>query len=700
MVIVKNIPQFCLNKIKRKVALSLIACSFFNFSSSFAQEGSKRPSSESDYYQLMTLPIPEGVSLEVGGLASLPDGRLAVSTRRGEIWMITNPYMENLTKPTFTRFATGLADILGLAYKDGGMYFSQRGELTKASDTNGDGKADNFETVYRWPLSGHYHEYSYGPFLHPDGSMYVTLNVSFHPIEWWKAESLAKWRGWMLKISPDGQMTPIATGLRSPTGVGFNKEGDVFYSENQGDWVGTGGITHVEKGDFVGNPAGLVWTHLPESPLKLKYEDIPDSGEPMFEVAKKIKNLKTQTVSLPHTILGQSTSGILLNSDKGNFAPFFEGQLFIGDQAQSKIMRVSLEKVNGQYQGAAFPFIEGFSSGILRMTWGNDGSLFVGMTNRGWGSTGKEPYGVQRVVWTGKTPFEIKTMSAKPDGFELEFTKPLDKKTASDLASYKVTGFTYKYHHEYGSPITNQEDCSVRGVVVSEDGLKARVVVDNLREGYIHEVKADGVMDQNGMALLHNTGYYTLKSIPIGEKLTLNSFVASHKHQMGVDMKKDAAKKGKENKNVPVKLTSNSASTSTAKRMTEMPSSWTKGPDQTITIGTKPGLKFDAAPIQVKAGSKIKLTFNNNDDMLHNLVLVTPDQAIAVGEAAFKMGLEATKNDYVPKTEKVIAHTKLLQPMSSETIYFTVPSKPGVYTIVCTFPGHYYVMQEKFKVIE
>src|SRR5690606_585086 len=143
-------------------------------------------------------------------------------------------------------------------------------------------------------------------------------------------------------------------------------------------------------------------------------------------------------VWFPHTILGISTSGILNYNEKGRMGPF-EGQLFVGDQGHSKIMRVALEQVNGVYQGAVFPFREGFSSGILRLIWGADGSMFVGMTSRGWGSTGRELFGLQRLSWTGLTPFEMHTIKAKPDGFELNFTKPIDERTAKDALSYQLS---------------------------------------------------------------------------------------------------------------------------------------------------------------------------------------------------------------------------------------------------------------------
>src|SRR5690606_99205 len=154
--------------------------------------------------------------------------------------------------------------------------------------------------------------------------------------------------------------------FRSPAGMALNNEGDLFYSENQGHWVGSGHIAHVAENDFMGNPSGLKWSGEPESNISLKQADIPDTGEPMFEVAKRVKGIKTPAVWFPHTILGISTSGILSYDDKGEMGPF-NGQLFVGDQGHSKIMRVALERVNGVYQGAVFPFREGFSSGILRL---------------------------------------------------------------------------------------------------------------------------------------------------------------------------------------------------------------------------------------------------------------------------------------------------------------------------------------------
>ncbi|AQG80635.1 c-type cytochrome [Spirosoma montaniterrae] len=503
-----------------------------------AQESPK----EEDFFKILKVTAPEGTLLEVGGLTVLPNGDLGVATRRGDVWIVENPTSR---KPYFRKFASGLHEILGLTYKDGALYCAQRGELTKLVDTDKNGKADLFETVYAWPLSGHYHEYSFGPKIAPDGQFFVTGNVAFGDEEWWRGESRVPWRGWTMKISETGQMQPWATGMRSPAGLGIY-EGELFYADNQGDWMGSGGVVHVRKGSFVGHPAGLRWTGAPNSPVKLTTEQLYAKVDPrqrrdengraikpenvvnetpnvLYALKEQFPNVDIQTpaVWLPHGILGISNSEIL-EIPQGTFGPF-AGQLLVGDQGMSKISRVFMEKVNGEYQGGAIELRSGFRSGVLRMAWGKDGSLFVGETNRGWGSAGDANEGLQRLVWNGSVPFEMRTVKAMPDGFEVEFTKPVDRKSAEDLASYRVESFIYKYHPVYGSPTINKEAMTLKGVKVSPDGLKARLVVDGLKKYYIHQLTLDGVRGQEGSySLIHPIAYYTLNNIPDGQKLAVS----------------------------------------------------------------------------------------------------------------------------------------------------------------------------------
>ncbi|GAB4008680.1 hypothetical protein EXU85_31040 [Spirosoma sp. KCTC 42546] len=503
-----------------------------------AQESPK----EEDFFKILKVTAPEGTLLEVGGMTVLPNGDLGVATRRGDVWIVENPTSR---KPFFRKFASGLHEILGLTYKDGALYCAQRGELTKMIDSNQDGKADVFETVYAWPLSGHYHEYSFGPKIAPDGNFFVTGNVAFGDEEWWRGESRVPWRGWTMKISENGTMQPWATGMRSPCGLGIF-DGELFYADNQGDWMGSGGVVHVKKGAFVGHPAGLRWSGMANSPVKLTTEQftakvderrrrdengraikpenvVNETPNLLYAMKEQFPNAEIQTpaVWLPHGILGISNSEIL-EIPQGAFGPF-SGQLLVGDQGMSKISRVFMEKVNGEYQGGAIEFRNGFRSGVLRMAFAKDGSLFVGETNRGWGSAGDANEGLQRLAWNGAIPFEMRTVKAMPDGFEVEFTSPVDRKSAEDLASYRVESFLYKYHAVYGSPTINKEALPLKGVKVSADGLKARLIVGDLRKYYIHQLTLDGVRGATGSySLVHPIAYYTLNNIPDGEKLAMS----------------------------------------------------------------------------------------------------------------------------------------------------------------------------------
>ncbi|MDX2196510.1 MAG: plastocyanin/azurin family copper-binding protein [Cytophagales bacterium] len=661
---------------------------------------------EDDYYKIVTLPMPPEIIMEVGGLVSMPDGKLAVSTRRGEVWLVENPSLINNNPPRYTKYAEGLHEILGLAYKDGLLYCAQRGELTRLIDYDHNGKADAFEVVASWPLSGNYHEFSFGPKIDKDGNFIITTNIGFDPSKWWLARSYVPYRGFMLKISPDGKITPVASGLRSPCGIYVHENNDYFYSENQGDWVGSGGITHIERGNFVGNPASLVWASLPDNPVKLTINDIATMLEfdknymevaelselkrkkaTLYELSKKNKAIKPQAITLPHSVMGQSTSDMLQNNSDIEFAPFFDNQIFIGDQAQSKIMRLYLEKVKGVYQGAAFDFKKGFASGVLRMAWGKQNDMYIGGTGRGWESSGGKPFSLQKLVWTGDIPFEMKTVKAKPDGFEIEFIKPV-KKSAENINNYKVTSFTYLYHPNYGSPIIRDTIRKVQAAVLASDNKTVRIVVNKLSEGYIHEIKLQNITSVSDEPLLHNAAYYTLNVIPDGDKVQVTAAMAHAGHSMG-DMKQPAkAEKPVAQPAKPAKANSS------AKNQTTMPATWVGKADKTILLGTKPGLLYyDQDKIKVKAKQKIKLTFTNTDDMLHNVVIVNPGKGDVIGEISNNMGLEGPKMHYVPASADVLYHTKLVGPGSNESIYFVAPATPGEYTIVCTYPGHYATMQ-------
>ena len=111
--------------------------------------------------------------------------------------------------------------------------------------------------------------------------------------------------------------------------------------------------------------------------------------------------------------------------------------------------------------------------------------MYVGMTNRGWGSLGGKPYGLQRLVYTGVLPFEIKEMKLTKEGFDLTFTKPLDAATAPKLEAYSLSSFTHYYWGTYGSPEVDRKAEKVQAVKVSTDGKMASLKVDGFRPAHL-----------------------------------------------------------------------------------------------------------------------------------------------------------------------------------------------------------------------
>ena len=479
---------------------------------------------ESQFYRLTTVPLPSDCVLEVGGLAFRPDGKLLACTRRGEVWLIENPTSDSLADVKFSRFASGLHEPLGLWVQDNHTVFAvQRPELTKLID-RGDGVAGDFTTVCdKWGVSGDYHEFAFGPARDKYGNFYITLNVGFSGGH----QAKAAWRGWCVKVSPDGKMEPYAYGLRSPNGINFAPDGELFYTDNQGEWVATNKLHHLEKGKFYGHQAGLRW--VKQSPFAdqpdtvasgMWYDGTVPAQKKWHDLAKFIPWVEPTPVYpaidppciwFPYGRMGQSASEPVWDTTGGKFGPF-AGQCFVGDQTKSTVMRVALEKVNGVYQGACFPFRSGLQCGVNRLAFAPDGSLMVGETNRGWGSLGGKPYGLQRIAFDGKDPFEIHHIAITKDGFDLVFTKPLDPKSVG-TKPVSVSSFTYLYYSNYGCPEIDTRYETVGKPRLSADGKTLSVSVGGRKKGRIYEIRLEGLVAVDGEKVLHPEAYYTINEL-------------------------------------------------------------------------------------------------------------------------------------------------------------------------------------------
>ncbi|QDS94794.1 hypothetical protein FF011L_35760 [Roseimaritima multifibrata] len=462
---------------------------------------------EEDFYEITSFEIPDGVVLEACGFQLMPDGRLAIASRRGEIWMVTDPFAKSVPAANFKRFAQGLHEPLSLDYEDGWLYVTQRPELSRIKDEDGDGSADVFETVNdEWGISGDYHEYAFGSKADKNGDRWIVLCLTG------SFSSKVPYRGWCVRITPDGKLVPTTSGIRSPGGIRQNAAGDMFYTDNQGPWNGVCGLKHLIPGKFAGHPGGFEWYKLATESMGPQPPK-PKSDSRIMTEAARIEEFEPPAVLFPYPAMGQSASGIVCDTTDGKFGPF-ENQMFVADQSHSTVMRVYLEKVQGHYQGACFPFRAGFGSGNVGLEMSPDGSMFVGGTNRGWGARGPKPFAVERMNWTGKTPFEILEMRAIEGGFELVLTEPAKADSLKGTDNFAMKTYTYIYREQYGSPAVDETVPKITDVQLSADGLHVVLKIDGLQIGHVHELTVTGLLNKAGNPLLHPKAYYTLNYLP------------------------------------------------------------------------------------------------------------------------------------------------------------------------------------------
>jgi len=460
---------------------------------------------QSDFYLREEIPLPPGEVMEIGSIALMPGQQIAVTTRRGDLWICSGAYGDDLTQVIWKKFAQGLHEPFGMFWKAGWLYLTQRPEVTRLKDSTGSGVADTFETISSgWGINGDYHEYAFGSEPDRNGDIWVVLCLSGSV----NAES--NWRGWCVRITPDGKMIPTCSGIRSPGGIGFNAEGDAFYTDNQGFWNGSSSLKWLKPGSFQGNPTGNKFHTLANLPAP---PDIADKSRILTE-RTKFPEFIPPAVIFPHGKVGQSPTGIACDTSDGKFGPW-KNQLYVAEQTHSQIQRVCLEKINGFYQGAVFHFLEGFEAGLIPVRYdGTAGMIFTGGSNRGWASRGSKTFTFERVKWTGKTPFEIQTMTANSDGFTLNFTEPVDPVTAADPASYTMAAWTYIHQSGYGSPEVDQATPEILAASVSPDRKSVRLKIHGLVRGHVHHLDSKAVKSAKGDTLWHPDAYYTLNEIP------------------------------------------------------------------------------------------------------------------------------------------------------------------------------------------
>jgi len=448
-------------------------------------------------YKVETIKTPQGMEFHVTGLDVDSKNNIYAATRFGDVWRYT-------PEGQWQKFAEGLHEPTGLLVEDDNhIVVAQKPELTRLSDTDKDGVADEYIRVADgWKFHDNYHEYHFGPVKDKAGNYYGTLNLSHgdpNAFDMGTMGSSGGYRGWAYQVNQQGEFTPYAFGLRSPAGIGISPDDEIFFTDNQGDWVATSTLQLLKKDKFYGHPVSLI-DHPDYTPEKIRNTSV--------EAYDKWR--EKPVVHIPHVEIANSPGNPEWNTTKGQFGPF-EGQIFVGDQTQSNVFRIMLEEIDGVRQGAVINFIDGFQSGNIRVTFDQKGQLWIGQTARGWGAKGSKPYGLQKVVWDGTTPFELQNIQAKADGFRVSFTQPIDAKSIKKKA-ISAEQWHYNYGSDYGSPKVDLTQIDINSVKQVDD--KTIDIKLDATQGYVVMLDFAGLTNKKGSSASSTKVYYTLNKKP------------------------------------------------------------------------------------------------------------------------------------------------------------------------------------------
>jgi putative heme-binding domain-containing protein len=534
----------------------------------------------------------------------------------------------DLAKVRWRRYASGLHQALGLVVSERRVYVLGRDQITCLHDRNQDGEADFYECFT---------------------SAYPTSTASHDFICGLERDSSGRFytassKFGLLRIAADGRsLETLATGFRNPDGLGRAPDGTVTVPNSEGDWVPASMICEIRPGGHYGY----------NGPKEGRAPDLP-------------------LVYLPRGL--DNSSGGQVNVPMGQFGPL-EGQLLhfsFGTGAQFLVLR---EKVDGQPQGAVVPLPGEFLSGVHRGRFNPaDGQLYVtGMT--GWGTYTPADGCFQRVRYTGGKAQLPTAFHAHENGVLLAFSQPLDPNFATHADRYFAQAWNYHYGQSYGSPELStrhpgqpgHDALEVRSVRILPGGRSLFLEIPELQpvnQLHLH-LRPDNERPIDLFATIHNLappftgfpGYHPASKTIAAHPILSDMAALAHP---------------------PV------------------PNPWRakiKGA-RTVVIQVDKNLSYKVRSFEASAGEPIELTLINPDAVPHNWALVKPGTLAKVGELANKIIAEpdAASRHYIPRTDDVIVYTDVVGPQDQFSIRFRAPKTPGRYPYLCTFPGHWMVM--------
>jgi len=535
---------------------------------------------------------------------------------------------DTLRDVRWRRIAAGLNQPLGLVVVDDVPHVLCGDQLTRLVDTNGDGEADFYQCLSKKFEPSTGHNYKCGLERDAAGNFFTASHQG------------------LLRISPDGATVDVlAVGFRNPDGLGLLPDGTLTVPVSEGDLTPASAICSVRQ----------------------------RPGEPP---ADPVPNFRGTPPALPLAYLPRgldNSSGgqIFVSSDR--WGPL-AGQLLHFSFGTCSHFLVLRDEVDGTPQAAVVPLVGDFRSGAHRGRFHpRDGQLYVCGMN-GWSSYAVDDGCLQRVRYTGGVVQQPVRFRPHRNGVLLEFSAPLDPAVAGRAASHFAQCWNYRYGPAYGSPefspshygVVGHDPVAIASATVLPDGRSLFLEMPDIQPvSQLHmQVAVGGGATRDLFATVHALAE-PFRGIP-GFRET-DRPIAAHPILRDVAMMKAAVK-----------------------------NPWLKpvAAARPIAIEAASNLAYATTEFHVAPGEPLAVSFVNPDVVPHNWVLVRPGTLESVGSLADRAiaDPEAVARHYVPKTDDVLAYADIVQPGERQTIHFTAPTQPGRYPYLCTFPGHWKLM--------
>jgi hypothetical protein len=355
------------------------------------------------------------------GLDFLPDGRVAMCTCHGDVWLVKVNDKERTVE--WQRHATGLYHPLGVKVVDGKVVVLERGQLTRLHDNNNDGETDFYECISnQWDTGSGEHAYDTCLETDSEGNFYFFKT----------GDTNLPTGGCLLKVSKDGSKTEVfATGFRHPIGMGMSPDGKILTGADQeGNWMPATRIDEYKKGGFYGDMRAA---H--RNPLPTTYDP------PICWLPREVDNSAGGQTWVPEGKFGD-LAGIPIHFSYGRCRAYL--------------------LLRGENSGGVAPLALQFLSGACRGRFHADGSMYVCGLN-GWQTAAQADGSLQRVRYTGKPVATVLKQETTATGVKLTFSQPLDPELAANPVNYKAAWWNYRWSGDYGSKRWKVSNPNVEG---------------------------------------------------------------------------------------------------------------------------------------------------------------------------------------------------------------------------------------------